>query len=480
MQRVSTDYFSPPPPYETIVGQTAIPTRELYIPPRYSAPSEGRNSIIYSQLMPLYDTTRLYFADNKSSDISALNYQNDHSNYLTSIIQNADYSPSEASTQTISFDDRSRWGANLKTLLYTNMPNINEFMFTNRFRVKLLTSVDRRSNWKKYEWVDLTIPEGNYSNQTVIELMNNAITEHYLAVGRQGGVNEDEIGVKIDTRNFRLGFDPEVRLITPGSYTYEGFHADIVLLPGCAIDFTHSRLNNLLGIRKRHPYQEGFVITYEDLTGGNIPGLMNVDSFLTNKEIKVVTEDSKGRSYHVGEDPEAGPTDTAYRSWFLAYTYGDPEFGIRSKTFLTAPDVTCGMEQLYWSFPDLTIPPVTFTQSQDPSNYPVVGAEFLPLASRLYFNELAVYSQLIRETTNQTHVFNRFPEHQILVRPPALNITSVSENVPAVTDHGVVPIKNNISGVQRVSVTDARRRICPYIYKSFGIVTPRVISSKTL
>lgn len=466
-----------PSPYETPQSQSL---QELYVPPRYCAPSEGRNSIVYSQFSPLYDTTKLYLSDNKSSDIESLNYQNDHSNYLTSVVQNSNYTPLEATTQTINFDERSRWGANLRTLLHTNLPNITEYMYSNTFRIKTMTSFSEDTNQAQYEWTTLTIPEGNYSSYTVIELMNNAIMEHYLAVGRQQGVKEDQIGVKIDTRNFRLGYDPETRLVMPGKYTYEGFHADIVLLPGCAIDFTFTRLNNLLGIRKRFPYQTGFIIAYEDLKGGNIPGLLDVTKYLADGTIAPLFHDPDNRSYHIGEDPEADPKSTAYRSWFLSYNYGDPKEGVKSSTLLTAPDVTCGVEQMYWSLPDLALPPVTFKQSQNPAEYPVVGAEFIPLMPRLYFNDLAVYAQIIRETTNQTHVFNRFPNNQILVRPPALSITSVCENVPTFTDHGILPIKNSISGVQRVTLTDARRRICPYIYKSFGILTPKVLSSRTL
>ena len=112
-----------------------------------------------------------------------------------------------------------------------------------------------------------------------IDLMNNAIVEHYLKVGRQNGVLESDIGVKFDTRNFRLGFDPVTGLVMPGVYTNEAFHPDIILLPGCGVDFTHSRLSNLLGIRKRQPFQEGFRITYDDLEGGNIPALLDVDAY---------------------------------------------------------------------------------------------------------------------------------------------------------------------------------------------------------
>ncbi|ARE31884.1 pIII [red squirrel adenovirus 1] len=472
MQRI----ISPPPSYESVVYAQPVPFEDLHVPPRYMSATEGRNSILYSQLPPLHDTTKIYLIDNKSADIASLNYQNDHSNYLTSVVQNSDFTPMEASTQTINFDERSRWGADFKSILHTNIPNVTEFMFSNSFRVKMMSSFE--NNTPTYEWYTLTIPEGNYSDNTVIDLMNNAIVECYMANGRLKGVKEDQIGVKFDTRNFKLGWDPATKLIMAGVYTYLAFHPDIVLLPGCAVDFTTSRLNNLLGIRKRHPYQEGFVIEYDDLVGGNIPALLDVNAYAAdNTDIKPLRQDDKGRSYHVGEDG-AGGTDTAYRSWYLSYNYGGSK-GVRNVTLLTTPDVTCGVEQIYWSLPDLAKEPVTFRASQRPSNYPVVGTELLPLVSRSYFNAAAVYSQMVQEATNQTYVFNRFPTNQILVQPPSSTITSVCENVPALTDHGTVPIKNSISGVQRVTLTDARRRICPYVYKSLGVIVPKVLSSKT-
>ena len=323
--------------------------------------------------------------------------------------------------------------------------------------------------------------------------MNNAIIEHYLRVGRQHGVLESDIGVKFDTRNFRLGWDPETQLVTPGVYTNEAFHPDIVLLPGCGVDFTESRLSNILGIRKRQPFQEGFVIMYEHLEGGNIPALLDVkkyedslqdqnsvrgDNFIAlNKAAKIepVEADPKGRSYNLLPDKK----NTKYRSWYLAYNYGDPEKGVRSWTLLTTPDVTGGSEQVYWSLPDMMQDPVTFRSSRQVSNYPVVAAELMPVHAKSFYNEQAVYSQLIRQSTALTHVFNRFPENQILVRPPAATITTVSENVPALTDHGTLPLRSSISGVQRVTITDARRRTCPYVYKALGIVSPRVLSSRT-
>ncbi|AFK92331.1 penton base [Human adenovirus 24] len=505
---------SPPPSYESVMAQATLEVP--FVPPRYMAPTEGRNSIRYSELAPQYDTTRVYLVDNKSADIASLNYQNDHSNFLTTVVQNNDFTPAEASTQTINFDERSRWGGDLKTILHTNMPNVNEYMFTSKFKARVMVARkvvdqnDRSKDELKYEWFEFTLPEGNFSETMTIDLMNNAILENYLQVGRQNGVLESDIGVKFDSRNFKLGWDPVTKLVMPGVYTYEAFHPDVVLLPGCGVDFTESRLSNLLGIRKKQPFQEGFRIMYEDLEGGNIPALLDVKQYLDSKKkleeatqnatraagdirgdshipraveqaaekdlvIVPVTQDESKRSYNVID----GTHDTLYRSWYLSYTYGDPEKGVQSWTLLTTPDVTCGAEQVYWSLPDLMQDPVTFRSTQQVSNYPVVGAELMPFRAKSFYNDLAVYSQLIRSYTSLTHVFNRFPDNQILCRPPAPTITTVSENVPALTDHGTLPLRSSIRGVQRVTVTDARRRTCPYVYKALGIVAPRVLSSRT-
>ncbi|AMB43152.1 penton base [Bat mastadenovirus WIV12] len=473
---------TPPPSYDSVFNDNAL--QDPFVPPRYNAPSEGRNSILYSQLPPVYDTTNLYLIDNKSADIDSLNYQNDRSNFLTSVIHNSDYTPMEATTQTIKLDERSRWGGRFRTILHMAIPNITEYMFSNSFKVKVMVDKTDIAN-PVYEWVDLQIPEGNFSLIMVLELMNNAVVEHYMSVGRQKGVEESDIGVKFDTRNFKLGWDPVTKLVSPGVYTYEAFHPDVILLPGCAVDFTNSRLSNVLGIRKRFPFQKGFIITYEDLKGGNIPALRdltgNVRGDLQSVQPwKPLKKDPDGRTYHVGEDKDAGPTDTAYRSWYLAYNYGDPEKGVKSWTLLVTPDITCGAEQVYWSLPLLATPPVSFRDSHNTNNYPVVGTELLPMHARSFYNPMAVYSQLIRERTAQTHVFNRFPNNQILIRPPAPTITTITENVPAITDHGTIPLKNSISGVQRVTLTDARRRLCPYVTKSVGIITPKVLSSRTI
>ena len=508
---------SPPPSYESVMAQATLEVP--FVPPRYMAPTEGRNSIRYSELAPQYDTTRVYLVDNKSADIASLNYQNDHSNFLTTVVQNNDFTPAEASTQTINFDERSRWGGDLKTILHTNMPNVNEYMFTSKFKARVMVARKHPENVAKedlsqdkleYDWFEFTLPEGNFSETMTIDLMNNAILENYLQVGRQNGVLESDIGVKFDSRNFKLGWDPVTKLVMPGVYTYEAFHPDVVLLPGCGVDFTESRLSNLLGIRKKQPFQEGFRIMYEDLEGGNIPALLDVAKYLESKKkleeavenaakangpargdssvsrdvekaaekelvIEPIKQDDSKRSYNLIE----GTMDTLYRSWYLSYTYGDPEKGVQSWTLLTTPDVTCGAEQVYWSLPDLMQDPVTFRSTQQVSNYPVVGAELMPFRAKSFYNDLAVYSQLIRSYTSLTHVFNRFPDNQILCRPPAPTITTVSENVPALTDHGTLPLRSSIRGVQRVTVTDARRRTCPYVYKALGIVAPRVLSSRT-
>lgn len=459
------------PTYEEAT-QTLIP---LQIPPRYGAATEGRNSIRYSQLPPVFDTTHLYLIDNKSSDIASLNYQNNHSNFLTTVVQNSDYTATEACNQNINLDERSRWGGEFKTLLHTNMPNINAFMFSSSFKALLPSAADKAGTVTEWQWYTLKIPEGNFSESMVIDLMNNAIVENYLANGRQNGVREEDIGVKFDTRNFRLGYDPESKLVMPGVYTYEAFHPDVILGPGCAVDFTHSRLNNLLGIRKTFPFEVGFVITYEDLAGGNVPALLDVAQYEANGTLQPLLKDSKGRSYHVNKETNL----TSYRSWYLAYNYGGKDSTAVQKTLLVAPDVTCGVEQLYWSVPDMFVPPVTFRDSQNPTEYPVLAAEILPLTPRSYYNAQAVYSQMLQDSASKTFVFNRFPEHQILQRPPASTIMTICENVPSHANHGILPMRNSISGVQRVTVTDARRRVLPYVYKSIGVVTPRVLSSRT-
>lgn len=445
-------------------------------PPRVLAPTEGRNSIQYPPLAPLQDTTHIYFVDNKTSDIENTNSTKDHSDFFTNIIHNADLSPADASTQDILLDSRSRWGAELKTLVKTNAPNVSAFFNSNSFRALLMSDKTDVNN-PKFEWFTLTIPEGNYTSSEVIDFMNDAILQNYLLVGRQNGVTPSDIGVKIDTRNFGLGLDPLTGLITPGVYTYKSFHPDVILLPGCGIDFTNSRLNNMLGIRKRLPYEKGFQILYDDLAGGNIPPLLDLSSYPTTT--KPVERDKNGLSYHVVlKSNNPNMWETEYRSWSLAYHNNGP---IRKVTLLTVPDVTGGLGQLYWSFPDTFKAPITFSNNNSStSTLPVVGLQNFPITHRAVYNGVAVYSQLVEQMTNATMVFNRFPDNQILIQPPASTVIWLSENVPSVADHGVQPIRNSLPGVQRVTLTDDRRRPCPYIYKSLATVTPKVLSSATI
>ncbi|UJZ92508.1 penton base protein [Barthadenovirus sternae] len=445
-------------------------------PPRIFAPTEGRNSITYNPFPPLQDTTNIYFIDNKTSDIESLNYQSDHSDYFTNIIQNADMSPADASTHDIKLDERSRWTGHLHTLIKTNCPNVTEFNNSNSFRVKVMIDKTDPSN-PIYDWVTLSIPEGNYTVHEVIDLMNNAIVDQYLTVGRQKNVTVADIGVKFDTRMFNLGLDPVTGLITPGKYTFKAYHPDIILLPNCGVDFTYSRLNNMLGIRKKKPYQKGFVILYDDIEGGNIPALLDIAKFPDS--IEPVMTDPEGISYNVVKlDGNENKWHTLYRSWSLSYHNNGKA---KDNTLLTVPDVTGGLGQLYWSLTDSFKPPITFTNNTtNVATLPVVGMQLFPLQQRLVYNTSAVYSQLIEQLTNNTLVFNRFPTNEILMQPPYATLTWISENVPSVTDHGQQPLKNSLSGVQRLTITDDRRRTCPYIYKSLARVTPKVASSATL
>lgn len=445
-------------------------------PPRVLAPSEGRNSIQYAPIAPLQDTTHIYYVDNKTSDIASTNTDKNHSDFYTNIIQNADFSPADASTQDIKFDSRSRWGGELKTILKTNVPNTTEFFNSNTFKALLMSDKTDPNNII-YTWYTLSVPEGNYTLNELIDLLNDAVLQNYLENGRQKGVLVSDIGVKFDTRNFSLGKDPITSLVTPGIYTYKAFHPDIVLLPNCGVDFTTSRINNMLGIRKKSPYQSGFKIVYDDLTLGNIPALLDTTKYPTTTE--PVLQDKNGLSYHVVQtSTNPNQWETEYRSWYLSYINKGATY---DSTILTVPDVTGGLGQLYWSLPDTFKSPITFSNNTtNTATLPVVAMQNFPIVQRAVYNGAAVYSQLVEQLTNSTMVFNRFPDNAILIQPPASTVTWISENVPSVTDHGVQPIRNSLTGVQRVTLTDDRRRTCPYIYKALATVTPRVLSSATL
>ena len=68
---------------------------------RIFAPTEGRNSIIYSNLPPVQDTTKIFYIDNKAIDIESYNQEKDHSNYYTNIIQTQNISTIDSSIQQI-------------------------------------------------------------------------------------------------------------------------------------------------------------------------------------------------------------------------------------------------------------------------------------------------------------------------------------------------------------------------------------------
>ncbi|QER78602.1 penton [Psittacine adenovirus 5] len=442
------------------------------VPTRIYAPTEGRHSIVYSNLPPVQDTTKIYVIDNKASDIEAYNHNKDHSDFYTNIIQTQNISSVDSSIQQIQLDDRSRWGGELHTSLKTTVMNCTSFFNSNSCRVKMMTVKDPAT----YDWFTLTIPEGNYVLSEFIDLLNEAVLTLYLANGRQNGVLESDIGIKFDTRNFSLGKDPVTNLITPGKYLFKGYHADIVLLPGHAVDFSESRFGNILGIRKRETFQSGFVISYEDLEGGNVPALLDTKTYISNSTIQPLTADPSGRSYHV--TVENGVPTTAYRSFVLAYNAVNSK--ANQKFLMCQSDITGGLNQLYWCMPDMYKPPVSFKQETQPSKFPIVGMQPFPFVGKSVFSGAAVYNQLIEAQTNEIQIFNRFPDNEILKQPPCVNQTLIAENIPVNLNQGTIPIFSNLPGVQRVVVEDDRRRSVPYVTKSLATVLPKVLSSATL
>lgn len=441
-------------------------------PPRIYAPTEGRNSIVYSNLPPGQDTTKIYFIDNKATDIENYNQDKDHSNYFTNIVQTQNISNVDSSTQQIKLDDRSRWGGELHTYLKTCAMNCTHFFNSVSCRVKMMSNKDPI----EFKWYDLEISEGNYVLSDFIDLLNDRIVDIYMSEGRQNGVLESDIGVKFDTRNFRLGLDPVQNLVTPGCYCYKGYHGDVVLLPGCAVDFSESRFGNLLGIRKRDTYTKGFIIDYSDLEGGNIPALLDVKSWKEKSVIRPLETDPSGRSYHV--ETVNSTYQTAYRSFVLAYNkITSPA---HQKFLLCQSDISGGLNQVYWSMPDLFKPPVTFKQETRLDKLPVIAMQQFPFHGKSVFSPCSVYNQMIESQTNQVELFNRFYDNEILRQPPTINQIIVPENVPLNSNQGTIPIFSTLPGVQRVVVEDDRRRTVPYVTKSLATVFPKVLSSATL
>ncbi|QJP03675.1 capsid protein III, penton base [Aviadenovirus cerasi] len=489
----------PPDAAQSRGAASAAADSELFVPvQRVMAPTGGRNSIRYRDYAPCQNTTKLFYVDNKLSDIDTYNEDANHSNFRTTVIHNQDLDPATAATETIQLDNRSCWGGDLKTAVKTNCPNVSSFFQSNTVRVKLMCSRDPVTADEpgsgvyapagaQYKWYDLTIPEGNYALTEIIDLMNEGIVQLYLQEGRQNNVLESDIGVKFDTRNFKLGQDPVTGLVMPGTYTNKAFHPDIVLLPGCAVDFTYSRLSNLLGIGKRQPFQEGFMITYEDLEGGNIPALLDVNSVQVNDadedvivlaDAKPLLKDSKGVSYNVIYDSNNRPV-TAYRSWLIAYNQSGS--AANHTTLLTVPDVGGGIGAMYTSMPDTFTAPTGFKEDNTTNLAPVVGMNLFPTFNKVYYQGASAYVQRLENSCQSaTAAFNRFPENEILKQAPPMNVSSVCDNQPAVVQQGVLPLKNSLAGLQRVLITDDQRRPIPYVYKSIATVQPRVLSSATL
>nr|ACH58405.1 penton base protein [Fowl aviadenovirus 4] len=493
----------PPPAASAQSCPSSDGQSELYMPlQRVMAPTGGRNSIKYRDYTPCRNTTKLFYVDNKASDIDTYNKDANHSNFRTTVIHNQDLDADTAATESVQLDNRSCWGGDLKTAVRTNCPNVSSFFQSNSVRVRMMWKRDPPTSTAppsavgsgysvpgaQYKWYDLTIPEGNYALCELIDLLNEGIVQLYLSEGRQNNVQKSDIGVKFDTRNFGLLRDPVTGLVTPGTYVYKGYHPDIVLLPGCAIDFTYSRLSLLLGIGKREPYSKGFVITYEDLQGGDIPALLDLDSVDVNDADGEVIEldnaapllhDSAGVSYNVIYDQVTGKPVTVYRSWMLAYNV--PNSPANQTTLLTVPDMAGGIGAMYTSLPDTFIAPTGFKEDNTTNLCPVVGMNLFPTYNKIYYQAASTYVQRLENSCRSaTAAFNRFPESEILKQAPPMNVSSVCDNQPAVVQQGVLPVKSSLPGLRRVLITDDQRRPIPYVYKSIATVQPTVLSSATL
>lgn len=471
---------------------------ELYMPPqRVMAPVGGRNSIRYRDLAPVQNTTKFFYVDNKMSDLDTYNEYANHSNFRTTVIHNQDLDPETAATESIQLDSRSCWGGDLKTSVKTNCPNVTRFFQSNVVRVKLMYSRDASTSQTpitsaqpyapqnaKYKWYDITIPEGNYALTDLIDLLNEGVVQCYLSEGRQKNVLKSDIGVKFDTRYLDLLKDPVTELVTPGKYVNKGYHPDIILLPGCAVDFTYSRLSVILGISKREPYQKGFIIEYDDLEGGNVPALMDAsgqtDEIVVSGSINPQYQDASGVSYNV--IPSTSSPDkvvTAYRSWLIAYN--DTSSKAYQSTLLTVPDMSGGIGAMYFSMPDTFVPPIGFKDDNTTNMAPVVGMSLMPtVAKSTYIGASSYVQQLENMYNGAVSAFNRFPLNEILKQAPPINVSSVCDNQPAIVQQGTLPIKNCIGGLQRVLITDDQRRPIPYIHKSIATVQPHVLSSATI
>lgn len=471
---------------------------ELYMPlQRVLAPTGGRNSIRYRDLLPTQNTTKFFYVDNKMADIDTYNTTANHSNFRTSVIHNQDLDPETAATESILLDNRSNWGGELKTSVKTNCPNVTRFFQSNTVRVRMMCSRDAPSEGDErsmkyapsnaqYKWYDITVPEGNYALNDLIDLLNEGIIQAYLKDGRQHNVQVSDIGVKFDTRYLDLLKDPITNYVTPGVYVNKGYHPDIILLPGCAVDFTYSRLSLLLGFSKRLPYTKGFVITYEDLEGGNVPALLDVSQLdvtgpngdvVDLDKVMPLLQDAEGVSYNV--IAEGGKKHLAYRSWLIAYH--QPDSTAQQTTLLTVPDMSGGVGAMYYSLPDTFHPPAGFKEDNTTNLAPVVAMNLFPTTSKTTYVGASAYVQRLENSCNgASAAFNRFPQNEILKQAPPINVSAVCDNQPAVVHQGILPVKNTLPGLQRVLITDDQRRPIPYVHKTIATVQPQVLSSATL
>ncbi|QLD29002.1 III [Red-eared slider adenovirus 1] len=463
---------------------------------RLLAPIEGRESIRYDADRPTQGTTQLFLIDNKSADISAFNADKDHSDFFTTIVHDTRLPVEFSTTKSVTLDGRSRWVGETRLSMRTNAVNCNSFFQTSSFRALIPSHVEGTTDTVKFQWQTITLPEGNYPLGEYIDLMNEAMYRAWQRYSKPWGVSlNDGKGIKFDTRNFRLGVNEQTNMMDSGVYLYKGYHADVVLAPGFAVDFTHSRLSNILGWRRRQPYaDEDFIIRWEDLAGGNLPALKDPTSSSTNPS-PLRTDSATGLSFHVEEAPGSTTAKPRYqlkfRSLFLAYDRGAEETllgtvetsasqtnhgQVYKKFLLTESDITGGMGQLYLSLPDLCEDPVTFVPSSDPSRMPVSAMFLMPANSKRVYSQQSI--QL--PSNSDAYVLNRWPSHQVWIASPPMTVFSVMENDPLEIRFGDLPLKNTLNGVQRVVVTDAQRRTVPYVAKATLTCQPRTAGSRTL
>lgn len=436
----------------------------------------SRGSIRYEGLEPLPDTTSIFLIDNKAKDIAYLNGKpgTNHSNFQTNIIQQQDLDPDLSSVRSITLDERSHWVGDVKNYLKSSCVNVTDFYKSSKIKCTVKVDVDT------FQEVEITIPEGNYTITEVIDFLNYELFQVYTQTLRKTTAESfANFGVKFDTRNMSLGVEIDSNLIYSGQYTYRGFHPDIYLLPGCSVDFSTSRISNILGIRKRNTYEEGFIVTYDDLEGGEIPALLDKPAFdADNTVIRPILQDADGVSYNV-EEYEPDKWRTKYRSWVLAY-------GVRgsvcnTKYLLVAPDVTGGVTQLYHSFPEMFKCPTTFLFNMREDKLPIHYTSFLPFESKEIYNPSAVWSQQLQAISQRAaNVFNRMPKNEIMIQPPALSVTSVGVNRLISSDYKNLPLMNKLKGNQSVVVTDDEKRYVPYIVKNLSVVHPHVSSARYL